>query len=73
MEIASEMARLVLEMRDNGLNAGVRKQRLELLADNFLRITENRSQPDSIDGIEIRNRTPGVTLTMWPRQSQCDE
>jgi hypothetical protein len=31
-------------MRDNNRNAGVKKQRLELLAEHFLRITENRSQ-----------------------------
>jgi hypothetical protein len=45
-------------------NTGLRKRRLEPLAESFLRITENGSQPDSIDSIEIGNRTPGVTLTM---------
>jgi hypothetical protein len=52
-------------MRDNDRGGGVKKPRLELLAEYFLRITENRSQSDSIDSIEIGNRTPGgVTLTM---------
>jgi len=51
-------------MRDNNRNAGIKKQRLELLTENFLRLTENRSQSDSIDRIEIGNRTPSVTLTM---------
>ena len=51
-------------MRSNGCYAEVKKQRLELFAEYFLRITENRSQSDSIDSIEIGNRTPGVTLTM---------
>jgi hypothetical protein len=64
MEIATEVAKLVLEMRDNSRDAGAKKQRLELLAEHFLRITENRSQSDSIDSIEIGNRTPRVTLTM---------
>jgi hypothetical protein len=64
VEIATEMAKLVLEMRENIRNVGVKKQRLELLAEHFLRITENRDQSDSIDSIEIGNRTPGITLTM---------
>ena len=64
MGIATEMARIVLEMRDTKQNAGIKKQRLELLAEHFLRVTQNGSQSDSIDGIEIGNRTPGVTLTM---------
>jgi hypothetical protein len=60
MEIASEMAHLVLEMRDNGRNAGVKKQRLELLAEHFLRIVGQ-----GVDSIEIGNRRlDAVTLTM---------
>ena len=39
MEIAAEMAHLVLEMRDNTLHEKQRKQRLELLAEHFLRLT----------------------------------
>jgi site-specific DNA-adenine methylase len=39
MEIASEMARLVLNMRDSSRNAGSNKRRLEFLAEHFLRIT----------------------------------
>ena len=65
MEIANEMARLVLEIRDNSRNAGVKKHTLELLAEHFLRITTTASQSDSIDSIEIGNRTPGgANLTM---------
>jgi hypothetical protein len=39
MEVAAEMARLVLEMRKGSRNAGSNKHRLELLAEHFLRIT----------------------------------
>lgn len=39
MAIATEMARLVLEMRDASQNEKQMKQRLELLAEHFLRIT----------------------------------
>jgi hypothetical protein len=64
MEIASEMARLVLEMRDGSQNTKVNRQRLELLAQRFLEITGRASESDSA-GIGIANRTPGrVTLTM---------
>jgi hypothetical protein len=41
MEIASEMARLVLEMRQAGQNTRL-TQRLELLAETFLRVTRQR-------------------------------
>ena len=50
MDIAAEMARLVLEMRDNSRNVGVKKQRLELLAEHFVRITET-GDPDSISSV----------------------
>ena len=36
LEIGSEMAKLVLEMRDNGGEAGAKKRRLEMLAEHFL-------------------------------------
>jgi hypothetical protein len=62
MEIATEMARLVLEMRDTSRNEKQRKQRVELLAEHFLRITQD-TRADSIDGIDIANRTPGGL--MW--------
>lgn len=62
MEIATEMARLVLEMRDTSRNEKQRKRRVELLAEHFLRITRD-TRADSIDGIDIANRTPGVL--MW--------
>jgi hypothetical protein len=39
MEIAAEMARVILEMRDSGWDAGPTKHRLELLAEHFLRTT----------------------------------
>ena len=49
MEIAGEIARLVLEKRDGGHNnVKVKGKRLELLAERFLRITE---QADSILGV----------------------
>jgi hypothetical protein len=64
MEIATEMARLVLEMRDSSRNEKRRQQRLEMLAEHFLRIT-GQEESDSIDGVEIGNRRPGgVALTM---------
>jgi site-specific DNA-adenine methylase len=63
MEIASEMARMVLEMK-NGRNARL-KPRLEILAENFLRITSQDGESGSIDGIDIGNRRPGgASLTM---------
>lgn len=65
MEIASEMARLVLEMRDDGRNEKQKKQKLELLAQHFLRIAGLERQSDSIARVEITTRTPGkVTFTM---------
>ena len=39
MEIAAEMARLVLEMRDRGDKTGSNWERMELLAEHFLRLT----------------------------------
>ena len=58
MEIALEIARLVLEMRDNGRKAGVNKQRLELLAETFLRITGQGTQSDSVPRIAMRSGDP---------------
>jgi len=46
MEVASEMARLVLEMRDRGDKTGSNWERLELLAEHFLSISEHVSAPD---------------------------
>jgi hypothetical protein len=64
LEIATEMSRLVLEMRDASQNAKLKKKRLELLAQRFLEIIGQGSESDST-GIEIANRTPGdVNLTM---------
>jgi hypothetical protein len=68
MAIAAEMARLVLEMRDTSRNEKRRKQRVELLAEHFLRITQD-TRADSIDGIDIGNRRPnGVNLTRCSSQ-----
>ena len=39
MEIASDMARIILEMRHAHQNTGL-KQRLELLAEHFLHLTD---------------------------------
>jgi len=65
MEIATQISRLVLEMRDADRNEKQRKQRLELLAEHFLRITGQDRESDSIDSIDIGKRTPGgVNLTM---------
>jgi hypothetical protein len=65
MEIAAEMARLVLEMRDSRQNAKLKKERLELLAEHFLRLTRQGRdrEPDSIDSIDIGNRSSrGVSV-----------
>jgi hypothetical protein len=51
-------------MRDSSANTEVKKQRLHLPAESFLRITGQEKQQPA-DGIQIANRTPGgVTLTM---------
>lgn len=59
------MSRLVLEMRDSSQNANLKKKRLELLAQHFLRITGQSKESGSIAPIQNANRTAGgVTLTM---------
>jgi site-specific DNA-adenine methylase len=64
MAIAFEMCRLVLEMRNNSGSEKHRKQRLELLAEHFLRITGQQAS-DSMAAVGIANRTAGgATLTM---------
>jgi hypothetical protein len=63
MEIATEMARLVLEMRDNSRNEKQNKQRLELLAEHFLRIAGQERERDSIAPTESA-KPSRVTLTM---------
>jgi site-specific DNA-adenine methylase len=60
MEIATEMSRLVLEMREPG-KSGKLKQRLELLAGEFLRVTGQSGKLVSVAPIQNANR---VTLTM---------
>jgi D12 class N6 adenine-specific DNA methyltransferase len=65
MEIATEMARLILEMRDASQNAKLKKKRLALMAEDFLRITGQERNQDSIAPIQSANRTPrNVVLTM---------
>jgi hypothetical protein len=62
MEIATEISRLVLEMRDSGRDSRLKEKRLELLAEHFLRITE---ESGSIDRNDIGIRRPNsVLLTM---------
>jgi hypothetical protein len=59
MELATEMARLVLEMRDRSKNAKVKKKRLEPLTEHFLRITGQVAQSDSLSRVgttEIEQR-----------------
>jgi hypothetical protein len=64
MEIASEMARLVLEMRDSSRGEKQKKQRLELLAEHFLRITGQERESGSIGTIGNANRTSGGMSVM---------
>jgi site-specific DNA-adenine methylase len=51
IEVATEMSRLVLDMRNNIRNDKQRKQRLELLAEHFLRITTQERESDSVPGV----------------------
>jgi len=62
MEIALEMARLVLEMRDNGRKAGVNKQRLEMLAQRFLEISGEDTPSDSAPCGDIRLSNPQIRV-----------
>jgi len=65
MGIATEMAKLVLEMRDNSGDAGAKKQRLELLAEHFLRVTRQGSESDSMSRFESSHPPrAGLTVTM---------
>jgi hypothetical protein len=64
-EIATEMSGLVLEMRDSSQNANLKKKRLEMLAENFLRMTGQGRERNSITSIQSTNRAPGgVVVTM---------
>jgi hypothetical protein len=64
MEIATEMARFELEMREG--KDGKPKQRVELLAEHFLRVTGQSGESCPIDrSIEIgRGQLSGVHLTV---------
>jgi hypothetical protein len=62
MEIATEMARLVLQMRDSTRNAGVKKRRLELLAERFLEITGHERDCDSTAQLDETSGKPTYTM-----------
>jgi hypothetical protein len=62
MEIATEMSRLVLRMRDTSRNGKQTKQRLELLAEHFLRITGQERNPESVGQPQETNRNPAYTM-----------
>jgi hypothetical protein len=56
---------VVLEMRDTNQNAGIKKQRLELLAEHFLRVTRQGSESDSMSRFESSHPPrAGLTVTM---------
>jgi site-specific recombinase XerD len=62
MEIATEMARLVLEMRDGSRNEKRRKQRLEMLAEQFLRITGQDGERNSLANPRHAGSEPSYTM-----------
>ena len=62
MEIALEMARLVLEMRDYKKDSKVKKLRLEMLAQRFLEIEEQGTPPDSAPCGDIRSGNPQIRV-----------
>jgi hypothetical protein len=58
MEIATEMSRLVLDMRSNGRNTQTNKKKLERLAVQFLRLKGQ----DSIPTLEQPDEESGYTM-----------
>jgi hypothetical protein len=62
MEVATEMSKLVLEMKDTSRNGKQEKQRLELLAEHFLRITGQERNPESVGQPQETNRNPAYTM-----------
>ena len=57
MEIATEMSRLLLEMRDSSVNTKIKKQRLHLLAESFLRTPGRRNSiPQTAFSLPIARR-----------------
>ena len=60
-EIASEMARLVLDLRDTNANEKPRKQRPELLAEHFLHITGQETESDSVVSLGKSSSEPSYT------------
>jgi len=61
IEIATEMSRLVLAMRERGQNPRL-KQRLEILAQHFLRITGQERNPKGVGQLQETNRNPAYTM-----------
>lgn len=58
MEIATEMSRLVLDMRSNGRNTPANKKMLEKLAVQFLRVVEQ----DAMGKFDPSREEPGYTM-----------
>jgi hypothetical protein len=52
----------LLEMRDNGRNAGVKKRRLELLAESFLRIIGQERESDSAAQLDETSGKPAYAM-----------
>jgi len=61
MEIATEMARLVLEMRSNGRNTPTNKRKLEKLAVRFLRLA-GQKKPASVTALGGETKESGYTM-----------
>ncbi len=61
MDIAYEMARLVLEMRSNGRNTPENKRRVERLAVRFLKIVGVKKR-DSIAELGGETKESGYTM-----------
>jgi len=61
IEIATEMSRLVLAMRERGQNPRL-KQRLEILAQHFLRITGQERNPKGVGQLQETNRNPAYNM-----------
>jgi hypothetical protein len=59
MDIAFEMARMIIEMRSNGRNTPENKRKLERLAVRFLKMLREKN-PDSVG--ELASKEPGYTM-----------
>jgi site-specific DNA-adenine methylase len=60
MEIATEMSRLVLDMRSNRHNTPANKKKLERLAVRFLKVAEQ--EQNSVSKFEQADEEPGYTM-----------